>query len=278
MASLLVDLGGVVSTFRWGVRTWVPTDKYFPGATTTQTFPSASSWKVMWGSSINAEGDDLEGTDIPHRNVCFPTHIGSGNVNISGNSNTPRWYRDFPAGWQEFYTEMSHTSPTLHTFYQRGPGTHDVSDQPMEMIYVNDEGAGREVQNGDPFWSSSPDASFDERGYEALKIGAWFGQGPDYTNTLPLIGDVYIAHGTPENPERARACVIVGNAATLTGCTEAYLIPPDKDELNPGEFLWSDTAIGITLAAHEDFGEDTHVHLILADGTLLQDVSFTRAA
>jgi hypothetical protein len=66
----------------------------------------------------------------------------------------------------------------------------------------------------------------------------------------------------------SRACIIISDSATFpTGTTEAYIMYPESWQSSEIEF-WVDT--------HNDLGENLHVHIIKADGTLLQDVDYVR--
>jgi hypothetical protein len=256
---------GNFTQFRFAKRAWVPTNRNFPAATSNGVMPAASSWKMTWFGKANGSLNELQGTSIPDRNVCIPSHIGSGVISIAGNSNDPKYLDGTP---KLFYGDFSFTAPTFYTWYQSGAGTYNVFDQVGEFISVNDQASTREVRaNTDPFhpFDATDEAAFNTRNYDSVRFPGWFGgaTADDYTNDFPLAADFYMAIGA-----NSRACIIISDSATFpTGTTEAYIMYPESWQSSEIEF-WVDT--------HNDLGENLHVHIIKADGTLLQDVDYVR--
>lgn len=252
-AAMMIDFGQVVSTFRLGLRAYVPIGKKFPGAATPGTYPSFSSWKFTWAGELDGNGTDLAGTNTPFSNVCFPTHTGNGSISIAGNNNSPTYFDSYA---RLFYQGFSFTAPTFYTFFQSGPGTAGVYDQVGDSIFANDEEIVRQVEtNVDPF--SGDVMNF--RGYNCIRLGGWFGNGESWEDTVPLLNDIYVAIG-----DNARACILVSDSPVFATSTQVFMPPPDN---------WTSPEITCTIKPHEDLG---YVHIIKADGTLLENVSYTR--
>jgi len=254
---------GPVSEFRLSHRAWVPVDKNFPSAATPATYPAQSSWKMTWLSTANGARNTLATpTGVPNRNVCLPSHIGSGTIAIAGNDNEPKW--DNGGSPALFYASYSHTAPTLYSWYQANGGASNAYDKTCEFLVANDIAVSRNVKtNADPF--NGTDASFLTRSYDAIRFPGWFeNNAPTLPNTLPLSNDFYMAIG-----ENSRAMIMVTNAATLAASTAGVH--------QCAQTTWTGTQIKFRLYAHQDFGVNNHVHIILGDGTLLEDVTFSRS-
>jgi hypothetical protein len=257
MAGLFKYLGNVTK-FRISHRAWVPVGKFFPAATSAGVFPAASSWKMLWLGKSNGARTDLIGSGAPDRNVCIPTHIGSGTITVGGNDNSPVWNDGTD---HLFYGSFSFTAPTLYSYYQDGAGVQDEFNRTVEFLSVSDTGNSLTVKtNTDPMHES---AAFNTRDYDGFRFPGWFGNASDWTDVTPLNSDIYVAVG-----DDCRAAIYVGNAATRVACTELYHCLP---------FDWTTGGIGTILADHNDFGSSTYFHIEKSDGTWIENVNFTRS-
>ena len=239
------------SEFRFAHRLRVPDGFINPGSDTAGVHGTSSGWKPVWfaqndGGQGGGYGNDGEA------DLVIPSHIGNGTMFVNGNSNNPRILSPSDTG---LYSDWSFTSDNFYSYYQGDESVLNAEDAPMEWLGVGDSHFNFNKGIGDP-WRDF-DAKPTVRSYGSLRASAYYGNQPgsDWTNVWPLHGDIYLAVGP-----NSRACIMTGNAATLAACTEVYLIPPDT---------WTDTQVSITPAAHENL---TYTHLILADGTLIENV------
>ena len=243
-----------VSEFRFAHRRWVPTDRHFPGATAPGEYDTnspSSSWKPTWAAGSN--GSDLSGIESNdgQADLVFDSHIFTGSMKVTGNSVQP----ESQAGGG-FYTGFSFTAPTLTTWYQSGvESSEGAYDQIVDRILVHDGASVRETRNDvDTFRANADTWSTMSKAYQGWRLGGLITNGVPYNNAMPLIADFYLAVG-----ENSRACIITGDAATLSSCTEAYIVPPDS---------WSDTEIKYTPAGHESL---PYTHIITFDGSLIEN-------
>ena len=255
---------GNVTKFRYVHRAWVPEGFHYPGATSPGVMPVSSSWKQTWWGISNAGRSDLIGTDTPDRNNCIPTHTGNGIISIGGNNNSPRWWDTTTSSAKDFYyPPNSFTAPTLYSYYQDGAGTYNVFDRTISILGVNDNSFSHITRNNcDPF--NGNDASFNTRYYDGVRITGWFIDNSAAANVLPLLNDVYIAVG-----DYSRAILWVSDSPVFSDHPTANLHPLYAP-------TWTNTEIRTRLEDHNDFGENTHFHIELDDGTILQNVAFTR--
>ena len=248
--------------YRFSVRVYVPVGKVFPGAPSAGVFPPNSTWKMTWLGVSSPANTDIASTGIPHRNLCIPSHTGNGAIYVGGNSNAPSWWDG--SQYRTITSAFSLTAPTLYSYYQDGAGVHDEYNRTVEMLYANDNGGSCTVRTTtDPFASSEPDSSFTTRDYSGIRIPGWIGNVTNWSNVVPLYNDFYLAMGT-----NSRAGIYVSNSPLRTG-------PSNKHTLTPQ--IWTAGTVQAVLAEHNDFGENTHIHIELADGTWLENVAFTRS-
>ena len=188
--------------------------------------------------------------------IVMDTHAGNGAIGVFGNSTAPR--SGVNSG---FYTGFSFTAPSFSTWYQSGvESAEGAKDALVDHVYCHDTSNFREVSPDTETFKVNVDVwATMNKAYAGVNFGGWFGNAGDAGNSwhqaLPLLADAYLAVGP-----NSRACVFTGDAATLETCTELYIIAPDT---------WTDTQVSITPAAHENL---TYTHLILADGTLIENV------
>lgn len=71
----------------------VPKGTTFAGASSTQDFPSVSSWKFTWALAADGAYGDPEDLDL-----TLPTHVGGGNFTLGGNDGNITWL-DGGSGW-----------------------------------------------------------------------------------------------------------------------------------------------------------------------------------
>ena len=71
----------------------VPKGTTFAGASSTQDFPSVSSWKFTW--ALAADGAYSDPSDL---DLTLPTHVGGGNFILGGNDGNITWL-DGGGGW-----------------------------------------------------------------------------------------------------------------------------------------------------------------------------------
>lgn len=253
---------GDITEFSFSLRAYVPIGFRFPDAPTAGAQPDDSSWKMTWFSQGPSNGNTLSNRDSPARNVCIPTQIGSGSISIGGNNNGPSYFQDYV---RAIYGNFSHTAPTFYNWYQSGAGTYNVYDQIGEFICANNNTVTRQIRSIDPFHSSSAgqESTFTTRSYNAFEFTGWFTDSYNYINCLPLLTDARLAVGP-----NSRACVLISNSPTLLTAGQIY----------HGDIIsWDNTnGIQFKIYAHSDFGPNTHVHVIKADGTLIENVTFTR--
>lgn len=254
--------------FRFSQRRWVPTDKHFPGAEEPGVFPTVSPtsvWKPTW--MAGSDGTQLTGfgNDDGQADVVFDSHVSTGSISTSGNSTIPK-SQDVGSSSGTIFTDFSFTAPTFTTWYQGGvESAEGVEDQTLDSLLITDIAQQRKfTQLAAPFAVNAGIWSTMTKAYSGMNFGGWVGNQSDRAqNDLPLLADAYLAVGP-----NSQACILTSNAATLLASTEAYIIPPDRD--GSGNPVWTDTEIKYTPVSYEELG---FTHLILADGTLLENVA-----
>lgn len=232
--------------FRLAHRTLIPTGFLMPGTSTPNSNDNVgSNWKQVWaGTPETGWGPVGTGPDC-----LFPSLAAANTVKIQGNTISPN-----KQDGKQLYSNLSGVSENFFSWYQK-PGTGQyTNDGFIEVVRCNDIASARERHgNANPFavYNGSPT----KLAYRNLIFNAWIGNAPVYSNILMLWSDMYLAVG-----ENSAACVLLGDAPALAGCSNVSIIPPD---------LWTDTEIRVSPRAWEDH---PYAHLVLSNGTLLENV------
>lgn len=245
--------------FRFSQRRWVPSTFLFPAATTLGSLAGVpSSDKPTWFGYGTAE-TGLTGITAPNANIVFDSHQGSGSFYNGGNSTQPQYFDSYP---RNIYTGFSFVRPTFSSWYQSGIETpEDTGTYGLigDSLVINGEDNVRNIRAIDAIANSETTTRY----YNCFDFGGWFGNAPgdpaNYANMFTLSADCYLAVGA-----NSRACVITSDNAVLLNSNEAYTIPP----------TWANSEIKVNVEPYENLG---HVHVMLADGTLIQDIQFTES-
>ena len=251
-ASMVWLASAPFTEFRISHRLRIPAGFNLPTAVAPNSLGNGlSGWKPNWmGNNVNGVFEQGQGK----ADICLPTHIGSGSFLVGGNTNGPRIYTSSIGTTGSLaFGPWSFTSDNFFSYYQGNETVSGAGDAPMELISVSDNGCKLMQGEGDPYRSTGSH-SVDLKSYSAFKVSAYYGNQPnsDWTNVWPLHADIHLAIGA-----NARARVLLGNAPSLTDCTQIYDIPPDS---------WTDTEIKVTVREWEKY---PHYHVIKADGSVV---------
>jgi hypothetical protein len=239
------SVGSAFSEFRFSQRRWVPVGKNFPGASSPATLPGASTWKPTWFAQNGAGNMDLNGYQIATKaDLVIDTYPG-GTFMVNGNSIQPQGTNNANG--------FSFTTPTFSSWYQK-PIVGEV-DGICENMYYNNLTQSRNITNNNPFNLQDPETPVDDESYEAFNFGAWMGNG-NFVDCVPLLADCYLAIGP-----NSRACVLASSNSTLAASGHNVAIVPPA--------VWGASSVAIQPNNRERMG---FYHLILADGTLLENV------
>jgi len=245
--------------FRFSQRRWIPQLKTYPGQSTPGILPTGSAWKPTWfgsdgGTDLYANGS---GIGAPQANLVIDTYSGGGWTHNSGNGLTP-----VNSSGGQFGTGFSFNKPCFTSWYQTGNSLDGQYIDICEGLCFDDANHIHQSSNAMNAFGNGT-GIITTRNYQGMKVGAWFGwnvQPPttDYTLVTPLISDVYLAVGP-----NSRACILASDNPVFNLSSDMYIIPPDS---------WSDTQIVFSPKPYECLG---YYHLILANGTLIQNVTVT---
>lgn len=238
-----------------------PSGYCLPGATVNNSLTVAdtsSRFKIVW-SRVRAHAFQAE-TDC-----CIPTWTGEDTIAVDGNGLDPKrnggsqpegtsitysWSHQAPAGDNIFGFYVSGTS-SVHS-----PKT--AYDAKVETFqFSSDNGVIRNVYNDADYYRLADGTDPLTIGEDTFYLTGWSGNY-SATNAFWLFADVYHAVGS-----NARARIYCHNATTLAASTAVYIVPPDS---------WSASTITCTPATREAL---TYMSVILADGTLLQNVVYS---
>lgn len=244
---LRADFAEEVTEFRLSYRLLCPDGYKFPGTTLANTTDfSGSNWKIMW-MGRDEEGD-AAGATQGQPDLCIPTVING--FPVAGNN--LRW--EYGASSRVYVNAPSAVNENLWSFYQSPESVEGARDGTIEFLQCNgDETIRVSHINADPFHEWNGDVT--NESFNMLLFNGWMGNVPSYVDVLPLFADAYVAIGP-----NARACLITSNAETLATSTQVYMVP---------HTTWSDTKITYTPRDRENL---PYKHLILADGTLMENV------
>lgn len=253
--------GSNFSQFRIAWRWRVANGYYFPGSTTAnaRTGLSGSLWKSMWVSNPDAEGGNNDWVGV--NDVVIATCIGSG-VQNHGNAISPYSTSsttvDNRLDFSGSNSRAGVNQDNIFSWYQSGDeSSAGARDATIETIQFGNSWTRNVKNDCDPFNPKS--AAIPINGYKSILINGWMDNGTQtFANVLPLMADVYLATGA-----NARACIITSNATTLAASDPnlTHIAVPDS---------WSSTTITYT----PESWMGAYNHLILADGTLLENVGF----
>ncbi len=247
--------------FRFSQRVRVPSGMIFPGGLTPGVFPTDSTYKMTWHGQDNGTSN-LLGRDQPYRNLCIPTMIGNGGINVGGNNNSPAYFDGYE---KLMYGNFTFLDSNFYTYYQDGAGVADTYTIPCEFTSINPYNAVRNLRDCDPFAGPISEGVWTNRSYNAFTLPGWFGNDDDdnYANHMCLIADVYQASG-----DNSRAMIAVSSADTYPA--------PSYTCQSPHE-TWTDTQITFRITEYEydRCNQTPHVHILLANNTLLQNVAYT---
>lgn len=248
--------------FRYAKRLLVPNGYYAPGATTANTWTSFSSWKTSWFADIdggNAFYGDSESDNSVH-DLCIPTHVGSGSIQVDGNTTHPRYFDVDSVNGNAEFMSASLSTESMFSRYQNGNesslGAHDAKVE-AQWFTGGNVNTYSWVQSA-PFRVSS--GAQPNTGYRSFRENGWFGSGSDYSNNLGLHSDVYLAVGA-----NSRACIYLTANTAFSGATPTpYIIPP---------LSWTDTQITCRVYDYElALGK---FHIQPAAGSIIQNVSWS---
>lgn len=211
--------------------TYLPSDKYFPSATSLLTFNSLSAWKMAW---IFDSADGYGGDD----DLCLPTWYDSINIGIGGNDAqfTIKKVGRHPAGatpeWFNFGEWLR------LTIYLKG-GSDPVNDNgTMYFQALNaTDGIYEKTDSSTPLFDGDDNANDDAISqWDRFVLPGWtkeWDTGDDGYDTTFYHDDVYIATG-----DYAQARVEVCNNSVYTSATHCEIQPSSA---------WATDEITITL-------------------------------
>ncbi|MEQ3620085.1 MAG: hypothetical protein ABNH34_01930 [Marinobacter sp.] len=157
----------------------VPKGTTFAGASSTQDFPSVSSWKFSW--ALAADGAYSDPSDL---DLTLPTHVGGGNFTLGGNDGNITWL-DGGGGWWS-WNDFNNLSIGI-----------DLSSS-SEVSYYWRSVSDRDVRS-ERSVSDRNKLSADELFLNRVNFPGWWGNGDNsdfnglYDNTYVAIGENYLA-------------------------------------------------------------------------------------
>lgn len=157
----------------------VPKGTTFAGASSTQDFPSVSSWKFTW--ALAADGAYGDPSDL---DLTLPTHVGGGNFTLGGNDGNITWL-DGGGGWWS-WNDFNNLSIGI-----------DLS-RSSEVGYYWRSVSDKDLRSEQSF-SDRNKLSADELFLNRVSFPGWWGNGDNsdfnglYDNTYVAIGGNYLA-------------------------------------------------------------------------------------
>ncbi|RLB62231.1 MAG: hypothetical protein DRI90_09535 [Deltaproteobacteria bacterium] len=244
--------------FRISFRVVCPDGFLFPGTTgPNQTDFKASNWKMTW-FGLSTEGNAADSGSYGGPDVVIPTIVQSWH-SPAGNGLSVSYFDDDVEGDRPSFASMSGTHESLYSYYQKDESSLGAKDGVLQWWIASGGTISRQrkVQSQPMQASNWPIAN---KHFDMFIAPGWMGNttangGAGFPNVLPLYADVYLAVGPSSS-----AMIVVSDAGTLAASTKAYIIPPST---------WTDTEITFVPRPWEDL---SHRHLVLADGTLREDV------
>lgn len=208
----------------------VPDGSYFSGASSDQSFPDVSSWKLAWLIS----GRDGFYNNDGKFDLVVPTHVGRGTFMISGNDGTLSYISGGSTWWSwhdynniSFYMKIDANNPSSTPVRWK---MNIVS--PKTSLELKDTKTASEF--------SGTDFQFDR-----LNIPGWFGNGSQ-GNFQAIYDNIYIAVG-----ENSQSRIVITDAPNISESKKSITVPP-KD--------WSATRISFDSDLMPDW-TNVYVHI-----------------
>lgn len=256
---LRFDFAEEVTEFRLSYRVLCPSGYKFPGCASANTnYFTGSNWKITWWG--RAEEGSASGAGAGEPDICIPTVSngnGSGSNEVQVLGNHFRW--EYGASSRVYVGSPHGSNENFWSFYQSPESSEGDRDGVVEYLQGNGVSTSRTIRtSADPFHEWNGDVTNET--FNMFLFNGWMGlsNSPpeiDYVNVLPLFADAYVAVGP-----NSRACILTSDAPTVSGSTDIYIVPPTT---------WTDTEVTFNPKARESLA---YRHLVLADGTLLEDV------
>ncbi|MCH2159024.1 MAG: hypothetical protein MK096_09650 [Oleiphilaceae bacterium] len=211
----------------------VPEGRYFSGATDDFTFPNVSSWKFTWiADGIGAIGSTTR------FNLCTPTHIGSGNFMLQGNSGG--------LGYIQVRDNWSWHGKNYFSFGQIPDNDNPTTSNGMvHWSHISEKGSKLSINSDSPVMPLGVTEQFDR-----VKFPGWFGNG-DYSNFDAYYDDIYVAIG-----DNALARVVLSDARDINQSTQLITLPviswaSNKITLKINRQLLEDNILPVFLHVHD---------------------------
>jgi hypothetical protein len=203
---LRLSLGGDQTEVFYSFWVRIPDGSYFPGRGVTgpKQFSTDSSWKLSW----LMDGYDGHGTS--GFDMCFPTHIGNGNMTIAGND-----YKFTSVGnsWWSWnsWMRISVWVRGGASLAQAGGGTTGFFQTLSQEKGLNTQSFGTAQIFQDPSVTDK---------FSVLNIPGWIRSGITDSRIRPVHDDIYVATG-----RGAVARVEIGDAPTYSQVRNLSIIP-----------------------------------------------------
>lgn len=237
--------------FRVAYKLAAADNQKMPGAAAVGGSPSdenASVFKTIWVDYLNGFGNSNPDT-------CIPTWLGDSWTTIGGNDVTPKYNVTGRANFSSSAFDFS-AGENLVSYVSGQPesvaGAWDgVISWMLAVQGATPSFTRTRRTDAEPFNSAT--TTFADRLWQDFCFPGWYGN-TSYVDVLPLYRDLYVAVGN-----NCEACLILSDSTTLSASTEFAIIPADT---------WTDTEITYTPRVYDP----SFRHLILADGTLMENV------
>jgi hypothetical protein len=208
----------------------VPKGTTFAGASSTQNFPSVSSWKFTW--ALSADGAYGNPSDL---DLTLPTHVGGGNFLLGGNDGNITWLNGGNGWW------------SWNGFNNLSIGI-DLSGSSEVGYYW------RSVSDKDFHWeknfSDRSKLSADELLLNRVNFPGWWGNG-DNNNFDALYDNTYVAIG-----ENYLARVEIRDGRNDSDTTKLIVVPAKS---------WSHSEIILDISMFDGL-EDSYISIVDASG------------
>lgn len=209
----------------------VPKGSHFSGASSPEDFGERSSWKFSWLYS----GQKGFGHDDGLFDVTVPTHVGSGNFMIAGNSGALSYINNAEQWWE--WDSFNHFG-----FYMKMGENAEQTDTINWLIRIA-SGKNNIVRGGD-----TPRTSYQGTDYQfdRLRFPGWWGNG-DGENFSAIYDNVYVAVG-----DNANARIVASDNEDIDGSSKVVTLPP---------LSWSDSKIELEIGVLPSW-KKIYIHVV----------------
>jgi hypothetical protein len=213
----------------------VPQGFHFSGASSPDEFSTQSSWKFSWLYS----GQKGYGHDDGLFDVTVPTHVGSGNFAVAGNSGGLSYINNGREWWD--WGSFNHFG-----YYMKISDDAETTDS-IDWLLRIASAKNNIVRGGDTPRSSYQGTDYQ---FDRLNFPGWWGNGSG-ENFSAIYDNVYIAVG-----ENANSRIVASDKENIDSSTKVVTLPPNN---------WSDEQIELDFTLLPNWKE-VYIHVVDSNG------------